>query len=119
MKEITHMILGIVGFVMFISSSIASIFFQYTKFYVFFCISSVLVLDFVDFKLRGKSLLSNLMDRTHHLAVLFFIIVTIIFAVIVDYIYGVRIFRVWEWPTYTTLNWIVLYTIINLWKKKS
>ncbi len=113
MKEETHFYIAIIGFIMLIASSISSIFFQYSYFYVFFCLSFVLVLDYFDFKLRKKSLISFFMKKTHHSAVMFFIIAATIFAVFVDLVYGVILFKIWSWPSYTTINWIILYTLIN------
>jgi len=53
------------------------------------------------------------MKKTHHSAVMFFIIASIVFAVVVDLLYGVVLFKIWSWPSYTTINWVILYTLIN------
>jgi hypothetical protein len=80
---------------------------------VFFCLAYIFILDYIDYKLRKESLINNIFSKKHLKSTLIFLIGAIASATVVDYFYGVKLFEIWLWNSYTTFNWIILYTIIN------
>jgi|GEM_PF-6908249 len=98
------------GLLFLLYSIIIAIFYNH-KFYVFFCLGYLLILDYVNYKLTRKSLLEELIKSKVRLT--YFLIGSLIFAFAVDYLYGVLLFNIWVWMNYSTFNYIILYTLTN------
>ncbi|MDD4049674.1 MAG: hypothetical protein PHX47_01560 [Candidatus ainarchaeum sp.] len=113
MEKKNHNILAIIGLIILFGSIYMSTVLKIPRFYVFFCIGYLIIIDFINYKLRKESVIDLLFKKSKIKATYFFIIGSLISAIVVDYFYGVLLFEIWSWNNYTLVNWIVLYTIIN------
>ncbi len=113
MKNKNHNILALIGFLILIFSIYMSAGLNIPRFYVWFCIGYLIIIDFINYKIRNESIIDLLFNKDKIKAAYFFIIGSLIAAIVVDYFYGVLLFEIWSWNNYTLVNWIVLYTIIN------
>lgn len=113
MNDKQHNIIGFLGLLIFILSVFMSVVLKYPRFYIWFCIGYLIIVDFINYKIRNKSVLDLLFNKKKIKATYFFIMGSLIAALLVDYVYGVLLFEIWSWNSYTIVNWILLYTIIN------
>ncbi len=113
MEKRKHHILAIIGILILFASIYMSAVLKIPRFYVFFCIGYLIIIDFINYKLRNESVIDLLFKKSKIKATYFFIIGSLISAIVVDYFYGVLLFEIWAWNNYTLFNWIILYTVIN------
>lgn len=104
----------VLGFIIFLFSIISAIFFSYPHFYTWFAFGGWLILDWIDYKKNKKSILGYFYNHKHRIIFLFFFFSATIIAFIIDYIYGVRISHMWEWPAYSNIHFLRMYTIMNI-----
>ena len=104
----------VLGFTIFLFSIISAIFFSYPHFYTWFAFGGWLILDWIDYRKNKKSILGYFYNHKHRMTFLLFFIVSTITAFIIDYIYGVRLSGMWEWPAYSNIHFLRMYTIMNI-----
>ncbi|NVN96833.1 hypothetical protein HXX01_01145 [Candidatus Nomurabacteria bacterium] len=109
-----HRATFILGTLIFTTSLISAIFFSYPHFYTWFAFGGWLILDWIDYRKNKKSILGYFYNHKHRRTFLLFFIVSTITAFIIDYIYGVRLSGMWEWPAYSNIHFIRMYTIMNI-----
>jgi hypothetical protein len=88
--------------------------FSYPHFYTWFAVGSWLILDWIDYHKNGKSILGYFYNHKHRIAFFFFFFVATITAFVIDYVYGVRLSNMWEWPAYSNIHFVRMYTIMNV-----
>jgi hypothetical protein len=108
MKKHFHKVIGILGFFIFLFSLVLTFFTNYSYFYTFFLLGSWFILDYVNFKFTGKSIINFLFKKTNAYLIFLFLIVNAVAAFLVDYLYGVRIVQMWEWTNYGVWHWVVM-----------
>ena len=108
-----HYISLVVGIIFWLPSVILAVFFHYHHFYTAFAFGGWLILDFIDWKLTGKSILAFFYSHENRRAFLIFFIFATIFCFVVDYIYGVKISQMWQWIDYKTIHFIRMYLFMN------
>lgn len=113
MNKKYHYLLVILGLIILMFSIYLSAILKIPRFYVWFCIGYFIIFDFINYKIRNESIIDLLFNIKKIKATYFFIIGSLIAAIVVDYFYGVLLFEIWSWNNYTLVNWIILYTIIN------
>ncbi|MFW5719849.1 MAG: hypothetical protein ACOCXT_02365 [Candidatus Dojkabacteria bacterium] len=102
------------GSAFLLSSIILAVFFRSPHFYTMFAFGFWLVLDWIDYKLTGWSLLGYFANKKHRdIFVVFFILATIS-CFIIDYLFGVRLYKLWEWPAYDQVHFIRMYLVMNV-----
>jgi hypothetical protein len=104
----------LLGIILFLFSVISVIFFSYPHFYTWFAVGSWLILDWIDYYKNGKSILGYFYNHKHRIVFFFFFFIATITAFIIDYIYGVRLSNMWEWPAYSNIHFVRMYTIMNV-----
>lgn len=104
----------ILGSLIFIISLISAIFFSYPHFYTWFAFGGWLILDWVDYHKNKKSILGYFYNHKHRVTFFIFFFISTITAFVIDYIYGVRLSGMWEWPAYSNIHFIRMYTIMNV-----
>jgi hypothetical protein len=113
MNIIKHKILGIFGLILLLFSIYLSVILKYPRFYVWYCLGYLIIIDFINYKIRKESVIDMLFNFKKIKSTYFFIIGALFSAIVVDYFYGVLLFNIWSWNGYSIINWITLYTIIN------
>ncbi|MDO8658410.1 MAG: hypothetical protein Q7K55_06715 [Candidatus Levybacteria bacterium] len=108
-----HKISFYIGFSFLYLSIIQALFVKESQFYTSFVLGSWLVLDFIDYKLNKTSILSYFYNHKHRFAFYLFFFVSFIFCFIVDYLWGVRVFKMWEWINYGFVQFFRMYVIMN------
>ncbi len=109
-----HYLFLTIGLIFWVPSIISAIFFHYPHFYTAFAFGGWLILDFIDWKLTGKSILAFFYNHQHRRAFFIFFIFSSIFCFIVDYVYGVRLSGMWKWTDYKTIHFIRMYLFMNI-----
>lgn len=94
-------------------SVITAVFFRYPHFYSFFTTGSFLLFDSIDYLFTGNSILRSLLKKANVKALFIFFAISTIFCFWVDYIYGVRLTKMWEWPQYKTIHFWRMYLVMN------
>jgi hypothetical protein len=105
---------AMLGCVLFFGSIIAAIFFSYPHFYTWFAVGSWLILDWIDYHKNRKSILGYFYNHKHRITFFSFFFLATLAAFLIDYIYGVRLSNMWEWPAYSSLDFVRMYTIMNV-----
>ncbi|MBW3018873.1 hypothetical protein KY329_01665 [Candidatus Woesearchaeota archaeon] len=110
MKEVLHRIIGALG-IIFIA---LGIFLAVSKwpFYTVFVVGLWFFFDYIDYLLRGSSIIDFFLR--HHSLFFLLLIINSFFAFLVDYLYGVRVTGMWAWPSYGLLHWLAMYGIMTL-----
>ena len=114
MKMYFHKVIGILGFFIFLFSLVLTFFTNSSYFYTFFLLGSWFILDYVNFKFTGKSIINFLFKKANAYLIFLFLIVNAAAAFLVDYLYGVRIVQMWEWTNYGTWHWVVMIVFMTL-----
>jgi hypothetical protein len=109
-----HYISLFIGLVFWVPSLVFAIFFHSPHFYTAFAFGGWLILDFIDWRLTGKSILAFFYKHEHHKIFIAFFILSSIFCFLVDYIYGVRISGMWQWVDYGWAEYIRMYLFMNV-----
>lgn len=108
-----HNISFILGF-LFLSLSLYQAFFlEYSHFYTSFAFGSWLVLDFIDYKLTGYSILGYFFHHRHRDAFVLFFAISTFFCFVVDYLWGVEVTGMWEWINYKPVHYLRMYLFMN------
>lgn len=114
MKSYTlHWISLAVGLLFLVPSIALAVFFSYQHFYTAFAFGSWLVLDFIDWRLNGTSVLGYFFRHNHRDAFAAFLLLATIFCFLVDYVYGVKLSEMWEWQGYRTIHFVRMYLFMN------
>jgi hypothetical protein len=90
-----------------------AVLFRYPHFYSFFTAGTFLLFDSIDYILTGNSILRALIKKTNIKALFVFLAISTVFCFWVDYIYGVRLTKMWEWPQYKTVHFWRMYLVMN------
>lgn len=109
-----HKILFTIGLALMTLSITAAIFFSYPYFYTPFVVGLWLVMDWLDYRMTKKSILGYFLQKKRRKYFLYLFILTGIFCFIVDYIYGVKISKMWRWTQYSTIHYIQMYLFMNI-----
>jgi hypothetical protein len=83
-------------------------------FYTSFALGSWLVLDFIDYKLNNTSILSFFYSHQHRKAFYFLFLMSFFACFTVDFVWGVRTLKMWEWVHYTLVEFVRMYLIMNV-----
>lgn len=105
---------AILGCLLFSGSIILATVFSYPHFYTWFAFGGWLILDWIDYHKNKKSILGYFYNHKHRIAFFVFFFFATITAFIIDYIYGVHLSKMWEWPAYSNIHFIRMYTIMNM-----
>lgn len=105
---------AMLGCILFFCSIVSAVVFSYPHFYTWFAVGSWLILDWIDYHKNGKSILGYFYNHKHRVAFFSFFFVATIAAFLIDYVYGVRLSTMWKWPAYSNLDFIRMYTIMNV-----
>lgn len=114
MKKRLHKYMGMLGLAILISSLFIAFFMEGRKFYTLFLLGSWLVLDYLNFRLLGSSVISYLMEKSRHYLITVLVLLNAFFAFIVDYAYGVNIVGMWRWPNYDWVDWVFMLGAMTL-----
>ncbi|MFH0797973.1 MAG: hypothetical protein V1906_01030 [Candidatus Woesearchaeota archaeon] len=114
MKERLHKWLGVLGLLILTASLLIAFFMEGRKFYTLFLLGSWMVLDYLNYRVIGSSLISYLMEKSHHYLIAVLMLMNSLFAFIVDYAYGVSIVGMWRWPHYGWLDWVFMLGFMTL-----
>jgi hypothetical protein len=113
-SKTAHLISFVIGS-FFLGLSVYQAFFvPKSYFYTAFALGTWLIFDFIDYKLNNTSILSFFYNHKHRFAFYFFFLVAFIFCFIVDYLWGVRVLKTWEWMDYTLIEYLRMYLIMNI-----
>lgn len=101
--------------IIFLSLSIYQAFFvTESQFYTSFALGSWLVLDYTDYKLNNTSILSYFYNHKHRHALYLLFLISFVFCFIVDYLWGVKVVKMWEWTHYSLIEFLRMYLIMNI-----
>lgn len=109
-----HLLSIITGSSLLIFSIISALVFSYPHFYTWFALGSWLVFDWIDYKKNGNSILGYFYNNKNRITFIIFFICATIAAFTIDYVYGVRLSKMWEWPAYSRIHFIRMYSIMNV-----
>lgn len=84
-----------------------------SQFYTSFAFGSWLLLDYADYKLNKTSILTFFYNHKHRKSFYFFFLISFLFCFIVDYLFGVKLFGIWEWKNYGLIEFIRMYLFMN------
>ena len=90
-----------------------AIFVSGSQFYTSFALGSWLCLDFFDYKLNKTSILSYFYSHKHRHAFYIFFFTSFVFCFVIDYLWGVRIFKMWQWKNYGIIEFARMYFVMN------
>ncbi|MEI6022914.1 MAG: hypothetical protein WCQ32_03705 [bacterium] len=113
-SKILHKTTFIFGLILFIGSIISAILYGYPHFYTWFAVGSWLILDWVDYHKNKTSILGYFYNHKHRITFFLFFFVSTIAAFVIDYVYGVRLSKMWTWPAYSNIDFLRMYMIMNL-----
>ena len=108
-----HIGTAVFGFFLFFASVIAATVYSYPHFYTWFALSSWLILDWIDYHKNKRSILGYFYNHKHRITFFVFFFFATIAAFTIDYLYGVRLSQMWEWPAYSNPHFFRMYTIMN------
>lgn len=111
--KIIHWASLIIGAIFLGLSVISALVFSYPEFYTAFVFGSWLILDWLDWRLNNRSILAYFLNHRHRDAFVVFFASITLFCLLVDYVYGVRLARMWEWVGYRPIQWIRMYIFMN------
>jgi len=109
-----HYATFVLGCILFLGSIIFAVFFSYPHFYTWFAVGSWLILDWIDYRKNKKSILGYFYNHKHRTTFFIFFFISTITAFVIDYIYGVRLSKMWEWPAYSNIHFLRMYSIMNI-----
>ncbi|TSA46522.1 hypothetical protein D4R52_00405 [bacterium] len=95
-------------------SLVQAIFYNYPNFYTSFSFGSWLVLDWLDWRLNKSSILAYFFNHRHRDAFVALFFIATVFCFLVDYVYGVRLAKMWTWTDYGTIGYVRMYLFMNL-----
>lgn len=93
---------------------LSAIFFGNNRFYTLFALGAYLVLDFIDYKINKTSVMAFFLSRNHWYALPAFLVVSTVGCFVVDFLLGVNTAKMWRWRDYTALDFIVMFTFMNI-----
>lgn len=102
-----------VGAAFLASSVILAVVFSYPHFYTSFAFGSWLVLDFIDWRRNGSSILGYFYSHRHRDAFFAFFLSASFFCLVIDYAYGVLISGMWQWVAYKPVHYVRMYVFMN------
>lgn len=111
--ETLHQAAFILGLPIFLLSSMLAMFFSYNRFYYFFTVGSFLILSWIDYKINKDSILGYFFFKSNKRATLIFLVISTVSFFMVDYIYGVRIARMWNWIDYKFIDYAIMFLFTN------
>lgn len=114
MKLLLHKVIGIIGFFIFLFSLVLTFFTNSSYFYTFFLLGSWFMLDYVNFKLTKKSVINLLFRKGNAYLIFLFLLINATGAFLVDYLYGVKLVKMWEWTNYGFLHWIIMLVFMTI-----
>ncbi|PIR43825.1 hypothetical protein COV24_00675 [candidate division WWE3 bacterium CG10_big_fil_rev_8_21_14_0_10_32_10] len=109
-----HNISVILGLIFLISSIYTALILENIHFYTSFVFGSWLVLDYIDYKINNTSILTYFFNHKHRITFFIFFIISTLFCYIVDYFFGVKLFKMWTWVNYKTVHFIRMYLFMNI-----
>lgn len=113
-SKIIHFASIVIGSSLLVFSIVSALLFSYPHFYTWFALGTWLVFDWLDYQKNGKSILGYFYNSKNRLTFLIFFISATIAAFTIDYVYGVRLSKMWEWPAYSRIHFIRMYSIMNV-----
>lgn len=109
-----HYISFFFGLIFVLISFYLAFFVKGSFFYTSFALGSWLVLDFIDYKLTNKSILTFFYNHKYRHVFIWLFIVSFFACFTVDFIWGVKILKTWEWVNYSVLEFIRMYLFMNI-----
>ncbi len=103
----------IIGSLSFIGSIILAVFLKHPHFYTIFAGGSWLIFDYLNWRWNKKSLLAYFLSRKRHKLFFGFFILATFFCFLVDYLYGVKLARMWDWVDYHWYHYLEMYLFMN------
>ncbi len=71
-------------------------------------------MDFIDYKLNNTSILSYFYNSHHYQAFYLLFMVSFFFCFIIDFVWGVKVLKVWEWTDYGVIEFVCMYLFMNI-----
>lgn len=112
-SKTAHIISFVIGLDFLLLSMYQAFFVEGAHFYTSFALGSWLVFDFIDYKLNNTSILTLFYSHRHRHAFYLLFFISFLFCFVVDYVWGVKVLKVWEWANYSWVHFIRMYLIMN------
>ena len=112
--KLVHIISLIIGIAFLFLSFYLAFILRDGQFYTSFTLGSWLVLDFIDYRLNRNSILSFFYNHKYRYVFSLFFFVSFIFCFTIDFAWGVKTLKLWEWNNYALVQYIRMYLIMNV-----
>lgn len=109
-----HNITFLIGIIFVLLAFYLAFFVRGSFFYTSFTFGSWLVLDFIDYRLNHTSFFAFFYNRRHRKAFFFLFLMSFFACFTVDFVWGVRILKMWEWINYGPAEFVRMYLVMNI-----